>query len=206
MAEQETPARSRSGRTVLVGIGLAAAIVVGVLVMVLSSRSAPTGPAGLAGAPSELGPSSLEDRPAPGLRFPLPPVTLDAFGDGQPVDITTYRGEPLVVNFWATWCAPCVKEMPDFQQVWSQVEGKAAFLGIDVMDSTLNAEPFIDKLGIDYDLAVDLRGEYWKQVNSFGMPTTLFVRPDGTVVYRHTGPLDAERLRQLLSEHLGVSV
>ena len=207
MASQDAPRRpSRSARTVLVGAALAVLVVVGALVGVLATRSTPSGPDGLTAAPTELGAPPLQDRPAPQEQFPLPPVTLEAFGDGEKVEIASYRGEPLVVNFWATWCAPCVKEMPDFQKVATEVEGEVAFLGVDVMDSAINAEPFVEKLGIAYDLAVDLRGEYWKRLNSFGMPTTLFVRPDGTVVYRHTGPLDADQLRELLSEHLDVTV
>ena len=78
------------------------------------------------------------------------------------------------------------------------------FLGVNVMDSPANAEPFIERLGIDYILASDPNGAYWRATNSFGMPTTLLVGRDGTVVYRHTGELDAEQLLRLVRDHLDV--
>ena len=111
----------------------------------------------------------------------------------------------MVVNFWATWCAPCVKEMPAFQEVAADLRDQVTFLGVDVEDSPPNAEPFIERLGIDYPLAIDPQREFARSVNIFGMPTTLFVDADGIVRYRYTGPLEGDQLRELLAEHLGVS-
>lgn len=137
----------------------------------------------------------------------LPDAELEGFGGDQPVAISAYRGEPLVVNFWATWCAPCVAEMPDFQEVAEDVDGQVAFLGVNYRDPDREAtRAFVAELGITYDLAVDPAGEYFAEVGGVGMPTTLFVDRRGVVVYRHTGALSAEQLRDLLTEHLAVEV
>lgn len=150
------------------------------------------------------GSETLQDRPAADRRFPLPRETLEGFAGGKDVALADFRGKPLVVNFWATWCAPCVEEMPIFRDVANSSRGKVTFLGVDVQDAPSNAEPFVKKLGIDYPLALDPDGELWRATGSFGMPTTLFVDADGMVVYRHTGALDAEQLRELLRSELGV--
>jgi cytochrome c biogenesis protein CcmG, thiol:disulfide interchange protein DsbE len=110
------------------------------------------------------------------------------------------------VNFWASWCAPCVKEMPDFQRFSEELGDRVPLLGVNVQDAPSNAQAFVDELGITYDLATDPRGELYTDVRGFGMPTTLFVDAEGTIVYRHTGPLDTAQLRALVGEHLGVEV
>ncbi|MGH8929849.1 MAG: TlpA family protein disulfide reductase [Egibacteraceae bacterium] len=142
----------------------------------------------------------------PTAQRPLPEVTLTGFGGGPDVALASYRGRPLVLNLWATWCAPCVEEMPAFQQVASSAEGTVAFLGVDVMDTPSRAEPFVEKLGITYDLAIDPTREFAISIGAVGMPTTLLVNADGTIVYRHRGPLESDELRRLITEHLAVQV
>jgi cytochrome c biogenesis protein CcmG/thiol:disulfide interchange protein DsbE len=197
----ESSGRGRSGtRTILVGVVVVLVVLVGVAVA--ATRSTTEDP-----AVSDSGQlPTLDERPDPDEAFALPPATLDGFAGGPPVDLADFRGTPLVLNFWATWCAPCVKEMPDLQEVATQAEDRVAFLGIDVEDAPPNAEPFVESLKISYPLALDPRREYSRAVNNFGMPTTLFVDPDGIVQYRHTGPLSADQLRELIDEHLGVAV
>jgi len=129
---------------------------------------------------------------------------LQGFAGGPDVELAQFRGEPLVVNFWATWCAPCVKEMPEFQEAAEALRGRVTFLGVNVEDAPPNAEPFVERLGIDYPLAIDPQREFHLAIGNFGMPTTLLVDPDGVVRYRYTGPLTREDLDRLLAEHLGV--
>jgi thiol-disulfide isomerase/thioredoxin len=189
-------------RTLLLGLAVVIAFIVGAVgVSLLSGERGPRE----GGVVIESGPG-LEDRIAPGQRQPLPDRTLAGFGgDGaDPVALSSYRGTPLIVNFWASWCAPCVKEMPDFQRFSAEHGGDAPLLGVNVQDAPANAEGFVDSLGITYDLAIDPAGELYSEVRGFGMPTTLFVDAQGTIVYRHTGPLDAEDLRRLANEHLGI--
>jgi cytochrome c biogenesis protein CcmG, thiol:disulfide interchange protein DsbE len=188
--------------TLLLGLAVVAAFIVGAAgVSMLSGDDGPqdnelvvvTGP-------------GLEDRVPATQRDPLPELTLAGFGgDDVPlVDLTSYRGTPLVVNFWASWCAPCVREMPDFQRFADEMSDRVPLLGVNVQDAPANAQAFVDELDITYDLATDPAGELYAAVGGYGMPTTLFVDAEGTIVYRHTGPLDTEELRAIVAERLDV--
>ena len=94
--------------------------------------------------------------------------------------------------------------MPEFQEAAEALRGRVTFLGVNVEDAPPNAEPFVERLGIDYPLAIDPQREFHLAIGNFGMPTTLLVDPDGVVRYRYTGPLTREDLDRLLAEHLGV--
>lgn len=194
------PVRRRSSLpTMIAGI----VVVIGVLAVgVVSTRNfAPPPVAGSGTNAPRLGEEGPADR-----AFALPPATLEGFAGGPDVDLTTFRGKPMIINFWATWCAPCVKEMPDFQAAAAEFGDRVTFLGVDVEDAPPNAEPFVEQLGIDYPLAIDPRREFYQAVGNVGMPTTLLVDPDGIVRYRHTGPLDRKQLKSLVREHLDTRV
>lgn len=189
--------RSSSGRrTLAVSLLLGFSFAIGALVVTgLLSRQEGAGPEA-AGLGPVSGPESL----------PLPDVELEGFEEGAaPVRLAEFRGAPLVVNFWATWCAPCVAEMPEFQEVAEDTAGQVTFLGVNYRDPERQAaRAFVTELGITYELAADPAGELLAEVGGVGMPTTLFVDADGVVTYRHTGALDIDQLRGLLADQLGV--
>jgi cytochrome c biogenesis protein CcmG/thiol:disulfide interchange protein DsbE len=189
---------SAAGRTVLlVGAITSLALGAGVVALALTRDAAPS-PAAVEG------PIPFSERPAQDDRAPLPARTLEGFADGEPVALDDYRGRPLVINFWASWCGPCVEEMPAFQQVAQETAGEVAFLGVDVADAPRAAEPFVAEVGVTYDLALDRDRELVSELGVFAMPTTLFVDADGIVVHRVPAPLDADALRAALREHLAV--
>lgn len=198
----ETTDRQRGTRRTLLLAGVLVVLLLsGALVVIaLDQGQRPTE------SPADGGLSLLEERLPPERQAPLPEDTLEGFAGGSPIDLTAYRGQPLVVNLWATWCGPCVDEMPDLQEVAEQFEGRVAFLGVDVADGARRAERFAQDLGVTYDLAADPDRRFFEAVQAFGMPTTLFVTPDGMIVYRQTGPLDADGLRAALDTHLDVQV
>jgi thiol-disulfide isomerase/thioredoxin len=192
--------RRLGGSTRTIVLALAVVGVVLVSMAYVAARDTP------AAEPSGSDIPRLDARPPPTKTFALPPATLEGFDGGPPVDLTEFRGAPLVVNFWASWCAPCVKELPELRDAAAELEGEVAFVGIDVQDSPINAVPFIERLGIDYPLAIDPRRELHQELGNFGMPTTLLVDAEGIVRYRQTGPLTGEELRDLLAEYLDVPV
>lgn len=183
--------------SLLVGLAFAAGAL-GVTLLV-SAQDQRGEHAGGADAPG-LGPVSGAESMA------LPATELLGFGDdAAPVRLADFRGRPLVVNFWASWCAPCVAEMPELQEVSEAVAGQATVLGVNYRDPDHDAaRAFVDELGITYELASDPAGDFLNAVRGIGMPTTLLVDEAGTIVYRHTGILDEDQLSDLLERYLGV--
>lgn len=122
-----------------------------------------------------------------------PEIVLPNF-EGETVRLTDFHGQPLVVNYWASWCLPCLAEMPGFEAVYQKHKGEVAFLGINLADDPVGAEYVLNDTGITYPVAVDAYGSSFEAFGAFGMPTTVFIDPDGYVVEMVTGPLTAEEL------------
>lgn len=180
-------------------MGLAAAVVAVAIAAGLSLGRAPaTDPAPAGGG------DGLPDRLSGPEATPLPPARLPALRGRGTVRLADYRGAPLVVNFWASWCDPCVREMPALQAVAADLEGRVRFLGVAVRDDRRRARALARRTGVTYDLAQDRSGRLFSRVDGYGMPTTLLVDPQGTIAYRHTGPLDAPGVRALVRRRLGV--
>jgi cytochrome c biogenesis protein CcmG/thiol:disulfide interchange protein DsbE len=148
-------------------------------------------------------------RVAPGaggekLAEPLPAVDLQPLGGGQPVTLAEDRGTPLLLSFWASWCVPCVEEMPELQAVADVAGQQLALVGVTVQDAPANATAFARDLGITYDLLEDPVATFFTEVGGFGLPTTLLVDEAGTIVYRHVGIMDRSEIADALAEHLEV--
>ena len=159
-----------------------------------------------------------DDEPAeaaPRQTLPLAPAGEDS-GDPLEVPFTDAEGDgtgtlgdlvgdtPLVVNFFASWCAPCIKEMPAFQEVSQDLDGEVAFFGLAVNDRPEAAREIVTETGVEYPWARDIRGDVASAAQVVQMPTTMFIGADGTIEEVHAGALDAEQLRALLEEHFGV--
>lgn len=176
------------------------AVSVGAVGLVLGSGGSITGL--FESAPATATPPLLSSEE----RKPLPDRTLQGFAGGPPVELADYQGLRLLVNFWASWCVPCVEEMPVLQQVSQEAQGQVAFLGINVQDAPSIAASFIEEVGVTYDQASDPTAEFFTEVGGFGMPMTLLVDASGTIVYRQTGAVDAQQLRALLRRYLGAEI
>ncbi|MDH3680241.1 MAG: TlpA family protein disulfide reductase [Acidimicrobiia bacterium] len=126
--------------------------------------------------------------------------------DGTDGTLADYEGEPLVVNFFASWCAPCRAELPDFQQVHVESEGRVQFVGVnhDIDESSWLS--FVDEVDLTYPTVFQPEQEIWETLNLFGMPATALVTPEGEVVFTFSGVLDQESLKEAIAEHLNVEV
>ena len=134
----------------------------------------------------------------------LSDLTFDLF-DGGTGTIADYDGTPLVVNFFASWCPPCVREMPEFQDVFESLEGRVAFLGLSQDSSTQAALDLVERTGVTYDVGWDLDLEVYEATDSIAMPTTAFVSPSGELLDTFAGVLDTESLAELIENVLGVA-
>lgn len=131
---------------------------------------------------------------------PVPEVMLQGFDSGT-VSLDDFAGQPLVVNFWASWCVPCLAEMPGFERVHQQHQGEVAFLGVNLADDPGAAEAVLEQTGITYPVARDPDGSAFEVFQAFGMPTTVFISPQGTIVELYTGELSAEALAERIDRY-----
>ncbi len=135
----------------------------------------------------------------------LPALTFERF-DGTEASLADYAGRPLVINFWASWCTPCIAEMPTFEAVHQAAGGQVAFLGLNVTDGVQPAEAMIERTGVTYDLGRDPSGDVLAELGGVNMPTTVFVDADGTIAGTHAGQLDEAELVASIADELGVTV
>lgn len=180
------------GRTLAICFLVAA--IAALLAGVIASAVIDDGGGGEAGS-DEVGEGTLSEAEE------MPDVPLERF-DGTPLDLSDYRGQALVVNFWGSWCQPCVKEMPDFQRVHESLGDDVAFLGVNVNDDAEDALRMAERTGVTYDLAVDTEGEMIRELGVVIFPTTVLILPDGTVVDTAQGPISAERLCDKINQSL----
>jgi len=133
----------------------------------------------------------------------VPTFVLETF-DGDRLDLAEQIGRPIVINFWASWCPPCITEMPAFEAVHVELAPQVAFLGFNVGDEPGAARELAERTGVTYPLAEDPDSSIFQAFGGFGMPTTVLVDAEGMIVHMISSRLRAQDLRALIAEHLGV--
>jgi thiol-disulfide isomerase/thioredoxin len=115
--------------------------------------------------------------------------------DGKDVNLADYKGRPLLLNFWATYCGPCKTEIPIFvEMVEKYREQKLAILGISIDDSPADLRPFAAEFKMNYPVLVGLGHDDLLETYDavFLIPITWFVKPDGTIHLKHPGSATRE--------------
>ena len=153
--------------------------------------------------------SSASSGPLPGKvrdvePEPVPDLTLETL-DGASIDLAEQDGRLLLVNFWATWCAPCREEIPDLKALHSDLEED----GLTVIGVALDrkgrevVDPFVDKHEINYPIVVDAEGTAEAEFGPIpGLPTTILVTPDGQITKRVVGIFPTDEMRPILQDML----
>jgi thiol-disulfide isomerase/thioredoxin len=134
----------------------------------------------------------------------LPAVAVEPLGGGGSVQLSDIEG-PAVVNLWATWCAPCRREIPDFEAVHQARRDEVAFVGVNIGEDAERAQEFVDEVGATYDQYLDPEGFVVTELRTSTMPVTLVIDADGRISTRHLGPMDQGDLDAAIDEALGVS-
>ena len=109
----------------------------------------------------------------------------------------------MVLNFWASWCAPCLREMPAFEAVHQRVKDRIAFVGMNHRDARRRAVELLASTGVSYPSGFDPEGHVANSYRLFGMPSTVFVASDGRILATHVGELSRARLEASLEELFG---
>lgn len=159
------------------------------------------GGSGDEGGAEELGP--LDSFKAE-VGSPAPDFALLDVRDGKTVRrLSDYRGKVVVLNWFASWCGPCAREMPDFEEAYQALGGDVVFLGVNLMEPRETAAKMLEDLGVTYPAVLDSEGKVAEAYRVQGMPTTYFIDRDGTVRAAGTGLVTQEALRAELAK-LGV--
>ena len=109
-------------------------------------------------------------------------------------------GRPAVVNFFASWCVPCEKELPLLRQAAADHGDEVVFLGVDHLDHRDDAVAFLDEFGITYPIGYDPGGDTAPKYRMPGLPGTVFVRADGTIASVKYGEIRAGELAERLAQ------
>ena len=122
--------------------------------------------------------------------------------DDTTATLASYRGAPVVMNFFSSTCAPCRTEMPALEKVHRTLGNQVTFLGMDVQDTVEGGKAFVDTVGITWELGRDPDGALLQSlVKAVGLPTTIVLDRDGRISFTHLGPLDVEGLTGQLRDH-----
>lgn len=123
--------------------------------------------------------------------------------DGGKASLSDYRGNVVLVNFWATWCAPCRAEIPDLEAA-SQTHKDEGFvvLGINVEESQQAVEAFVAEMGMTYPVLLDEHGQVMSEYRSQGLPMSLLLDKEGVIQVRHVGILTGDKLEEYLGKVL----
>lgn len=124
--------------------------------------------------------------------------------NGKTVNIADFKGKPLVINSWASWCPFCREELPDFSTVQKELGNKVVIVAIDRQESLSTAKGYTDSQGTTNSLIflLDPSDSFYQSIGGFSMPETIFVDKNGNVVDHKRGPMDTNEIRERIKKIL----
>ncbi len=137
---------------------------------------------------------------SPLIGRPAPPFALREVGTGNTVSLDQFKGKPVVVNFWATWCGPCYEEHPVLVANARSLQPQVQFLGVVFQDTEEKIQRFLNERGTAYPTVIDDAGKTAIAYGVGGVPETFFLDASGKIVAKYSGPLSSDELRGKLSK------
>ena len=134
-----------------------------------------------------------------------PPFTLKEAGTGKTVSLQDLRGKPVVVNFWASWCPPCLEEHPALLQAARTLGADVHFVGVAYEDSEESILGYLRRQGAAYPTLLDPGSRTAIAYGVFGVPETFFLDAGGVVAAKFVGPLTAEALAAHIQKARGAT-
>lgn len=128
----------------------------------------------------------------------VPDFTAPLLGEDGTLSMSDLEGKPVVLNFWASWCAPCKDEAPLLQAAHERYGDRITFLGVDIRDAHSDALEFVDEYGLTYPSVRDEDMRVYADYGLTGQPETFFIDARGILVEHVPGPIDEESLLQAI--------
>ena len=130
--------------------------------------------------------------------------TLDDVRVGRPqVSLEALRGRPVVLNFFGSWCPPCIREMPALQAMSERYRGRVNFVGVTFNDGRDAARGVLERTGVTYAAAYDPNDDVALDYGIQVMPTTVFIAADGTLLERKNGEFSEVQLQATIERLFG---
>ncbi len=195
-SEPITSRQSKAGwlrRFVLPALVIAAIVAV---ILWLESRDdaavSPTGERyGPVALPAPLHTAGLGVAPTEGAL--APDFLLEQLTEGAELRLSDFRGRPVVLNFWATWCAPCRKEIPQFVDAYARSEADGlVVIGVNLQEGRSIVKEYAEDFGMEFPIAIDRDGEVGDEYRLLGLPTTFFISRDGVIHSVFMGPFQED--------------
>lgn len=141
----------------------------------------------------------LQGRPAPGFEL----TGFNGDFNGQRFSLDDMRGQVVVLNFWASWCVECDKEMALLEQAWNDYRDQGVwFIGVDYLDIDSEGLAYLERFGITYPNGPDIGSRIFQDYQCTGVPETFFIDQEGKIHHVQIGPLTQPQLYGLLDRLL----
>jgi peroxiredoxin len=189
----EDTATSRRAALVFAGAGLIFGLLAGLVIF----YGLPAWQAQAAATPVSGGAPAA---PAPVVGAPAPDFVLKDLS-GNTARLSSFAGQPVLINFWATWCGPCRAEMPAIEDRYNAHSSSGfVVLAVNVDEPAEVVRPFVDELGLTFPIVLDPGGSVTELYRVLGFPTSFWVDADGMIVAQHVGPMFEDQIDNYLAK------
>ncbi|HLJ32641.1 MAG TPA: TlpA disulfide reductase family protein [Ktedonobacteraceae bacterium] len=179
---------------IFVGVTLLNIALLGLLIWAITT---PASHAGQSNTDSSVGGNALVGHVAPDFAL----TTLTENSPASEIHLSNFKGKPVVLNFWASWCGPCQDEAPFLRSAWQQVQSKGVVLiGVDDNDTAVDGRIFLHKYNISYPNVSDANGATSINYGVTANPETFFINRQGVVVAWLAGPLTSATFQSNLQK------